>query len=67
MYTVAIDDGREGLFHIESSYPHRIVRWSLGPDIEAQLSGSERLAYWRLNHEGGEAALVGLGLSPAGD
>lgn len=61
-YDVKIADGRAGVFHIESAYPHRIVKWSLLPDVSGELTGSQRLAYWRLNAEGNESHLKDLGL-----
>lgn len=61
-YTVKIQDGRTGTFLVESNYPHRIIRWSLSPDVRGELTGSKRLAYWKLNHEGEESYREGLGL-----
>ncbi len=55
-------DGRNGVFHIEAAYPHRIVRWELAPDVRGELTGTKRLQYWRLNKEGGEEYLKELGL-----
>lgn len=63
VYKVRIGDGREGAFYIEDAYPHRIVRWEMLPDIEGELAGSQRLEYWRLNHNGQESYLEQLGLS----
>jgi hypothetical protein len=64
VYRVLIDDGRQGTFHVEKPYPHRIVRWSLPPDVEGNLTGTTRDAYWRMNANGGEAALKELGVRP---
>lgn len=61
VYTIETAGGREGTFHIEGQYPHRIVRWSMPPDIEAELTGSERLKYWSLNKVGDESVLEKLG------
>lgn len=61
-YDVKIADGRAGVFHIESAYPHRIVKWSLSPDVSGELTGSARREYWRLNAEGGESYLKEIGL-----
>ncbi len=61
-YRVRVGDSREGEFDIETAYPHRIVRWSLAPDVEGVLAGSARLPYWKLNHEGEERYLHDLGL-----
>jgi hypothetical protein len=62
VYEVNTHDGREGVFYIEKEYPHRIVQWSMFPDIEAQMTGSERLPYWSLNDNGNESYLTRLGL-----
>lgn len=64
VYMLSLSDGREGRFDIERAWPHRIVRWSLGPDVEGSLSGSMRVAYWKRNHEGDEELLQKLGLAP---
>ena len=71
VYVVRAADGREGRFHIEAAYPHRIVRWAWSArsgSSEAletgELTGSERLTYWRLHDNGDETQLQGLGLEP---
>ncbi len=61
-YDVKIEDGRAGTFFIEGEYPHRIVKWSLPPDVSGELTGSARLEYWKLNAEGNESHLRKLGL-----
>lgn len=53
---------RNGTFYVERAYPHKIVRWELAPDVSAELTGSQRLAYWRLNNNGDESFLKTLGL-----
>jgi hypothetical protein len=63
-YDVVVDDGRKGSFWIETAYPHRIVRWIFSPDILAELTGSARLAYWRLNRNGDERYLEQIGVAP---
>ena len=62
LYDVQISDGRTGGFWIEAAYPHRIIKWSLLPDVSGELTGSTRLAYWKLNAEGNEMYLKDLGL-----
>jgi hypothetical protein len=62
VYAIEIDGGRQGTFHIEAAYPHRIVRWSLAPDVVGELTGSARLSYWALNSEGDESYLQKIGL-----
>jgi len=71
-YVVRVAGGREGRFHIEAAYPHRIVQWAwtaprgsmLGGADAGQLTGTQRLAYWQLNGNGQERWLRQLGLVP---
>lgn len=69
VYVLTTANGRRGVFHIEREYPHRIVRWLWeGGDGAAlhesgELTGSARLAYWKLNREGDESYLEQLGLT----
>jgi len=62
LYDVRVSDGRTGGFWIEDAYPHRIVKWSLPPDVSGELTGSRRLEYWKLHAEGDEKYLKDLGL-----
>lgn len=62
--SVTLEDGRAWTFWVERAAPHRIVRWSCSDGEHAELLGSDRLAYWELNHPGDEAALAKLGLTP---
>jgi len=62
LYDVQTSDGRAGQFWVEDVYPHRIVKWSLPPDIDGQLTGSQRLEYWKLHAEGDEKYLRELGI-----
>ncbi len=76
VYVVRPADGREGRFHIEQAYPHRVIRWSWQParpsssrsGLEGadtgELTGSARLEYWKLNQPGDEKYLEELGLTP---
>jgi hypothetical protein len=68
VYSVAIANGPRGLFYVESAYPHRIVRWEWSPAADSndsgELSGSERLQYWKLHNVGDERYLRQLGLLP---
>jgi hypothetical protein len=61
VYEIRVADGRTGRFHIEATYPHRIVRWDWGSEL-GELTGSERMAYWQLNGNGDELHLEALGL-----
>jgi len=77
VYTVRVDDGREGRIWIESAYPHRVVRWAWRPAAPStgkgralaegtdsgELTGSARLPYWELNGPGDESQLKKLGLA----
>ncbi|HEX5131870.1 MAG TPA: hypothetical protein VFX92_05225 [Candidatus Krumholzibacteria bacterium] len=63
-YDVKIADGRAGVFYIENEYPHRIVQWSLAPDVRGELTGSARLPYWMAHAEGDEKYLKDLGIAP---
>ena len=71
VYVVSMTKGAEGTFFIESRYPHRILRWvwTHGPsqrdaDESGELTGSQRLEYWKLHGEGDERSLAKLGLRP---
>ena len=71
VYLVRPADGREGRFHVERAYPHRIVRWSWrapagatgpgGTDM-GELTGTTRLDYWRTHDPGDEKLLQSIGL-----
>ncbi len=75
VYVVKTTKGREGRFHVERAYPHRIVKWSWKPapgkntPNEAldtgQLTGTARLKYWQLHGNGHEKHLERLGLPTA--
>jgi hypothetical protein len=66
VYAVATEDGRMGTFHIETAYPHRIIRWEWMHEDKllerAELTGSLRAPYWQLNKNGNESYLEELGL-----
>ena len=73
-YSIQIENGPRGLVHVESAYPHRIVRWewpgaesdsSRGRDgnDSGELTGSARLKYWELHKEGDERKLARLGVT----
>ncbi len=64
VYEIEPANGPRGVFYIERAYPHRVIRWSLAPDVAADLTGSTRLAYWNLNANGLEKYLAELGLEP---
>lgn len=55
---------RSWAFQVEAAPPHRIVAWETSDGERAELRGSDRLAYWKLNGPGGEEHLERLGLEP---
>ncbi len=61
------DGERSWIFHVETAPPHRILAWETSEGERAELRGSDRLAYWKLNGPGGEAHLERLGLRPRAD
>jgi hypothetical protein len=63
-WTVAPEGGATTTWLVEAEPPYRIVRWSSSDGEKAELLGSERLAYWKLNQPGGETRLKALGLKP---
>jgi hypothetical protein len=63
-YTVTVAGGRTGRFFIETTYPHRVIRWELSPDVNAELTGSIRSAYWLKNKNGDEQLLEKIGIPP---
>lgn len=74
VFVVRPAEGREGRFHVERPYPHRIVRWAWKPAATAsplrgtdaaELTGSTRLEYWKTHDPGDESYLERLGLEPA--
>jgi hypothetical protein len=56
-------DGSWRAFYIERASPGRIVKWETSDGEIAELRGTDRMKYWELNKEGGEAALSNLGLT----
>jgi hypothetical protein len=72
VYVLRLDD-REGYFHVESAYPHRIVVWDWRSantngrpaGVErGELTGSDRVVYWEMNRNGDQKNLKRLGLRP---
>ena len=78
VYLVTTGDGRRARFDVERAAPHRVIRWAWSPAGGAtarpgnpgeamdtgELTGSDRLPYWKLNGPGGERYLAPLGLRP---
>ena len=61
-WTVAQEGGPTFTYEIEAAVPFRVVRWSADTGEEGVLTGSSRMAYWKLNQPGGEKRLPELGL-----
>ncbi|MCP3914202.1 MAG: hypothetical protein GY711_01465 [bacterium] len=68
-YVVRVGDERTGRFFVELDAPHRILRWSwTRPDGKpyegahsGELTGTERMRYWKLNRGADAPALRRLG------
>jgi hypothetical protein len=52
----------ERTYEVEKALPRRILRWETNRGHRARLLGTERLAYWKLNHQGGKRWREALGL-----
>jgi hypothetical protein len=62
-WTVApVDGGPVTTYQVEVASPHRVIRWSTDAGEQAEMVGSDRLAYWKLNGPDGEQYLKSLGL-----
>lgn len=63
-WSVAVEDGPTRTFYVEADPPHRIIQWETSDGELAEMLGSVRQQYWRMN--GGEYrnAVEQLGLSP---
>ncbi len=73
-YVVRTADGRRGTLDVELKAPYRVVAWTWGPPRgvdpkhwlggtdQGELTGSARLAYWKLNKLGDERYLDSLGI-----
>lgn len=61
-YTITSPGRAELTIHVEAEHPHRIIRWETSDGERGELLGSERMQYWKLNDNGDESALSGLGL-----
>lgn len=61
---VRVAGGRMWRFFTEAAAPQRVVRWECSDGEHAELLGSDRLEYWKLNAPGGESYLSRLGLKP---
>jgi hypothetical protein len=48
---------------VEKAAPRRVLGWTTSDGEKAELAGSDRLPYWKLNSNGDEAYLKRLGLS----
>lgn len=66
LMTVKIEDKRTWRFFVEAVPPNRLVKWQTSDGQEAELLGSDRLKYWKMNANGFESALAKFGLKPRG-
>jgi hypothetical protein len=64
-WTVTPADGPVTTYQVEVASPHRLIRWSADDGEQAEMLGSDRLAYWRMNGPDGEQALQRLGFRAA--
>lgn len=58
--------GATRTFDVEVAEPHRVLAWHGSDGEDARLLRTERLAYWRLNHNGDERHREELGLPAQG-
>lgn len=63
-FTADIHDGPSWTIDVERSWPHRILRWETSAGERAELLGTARLEYWKMNARGFETAVTRLGLKP---
>lgn len=66
-HSLLMAEGRLWTVWVETKPPRRIIRWE-NLEESAELTGSQRIAYWKLTGPGDGSALEGLGLArpPAG-
>ena len=62
--TVKIADERTWTFFVEAAPPNRLIKWQTSDGQEADLLGSDRLKYWKMNANGFESGLAKFGLKP---
>jgi hypothetical protein len=55
---------RSRTFDVERDLPRRILRWTTSEGEVAEIAGTERLPYWRLNDVGDESYRPRIGLDP---
>lgn len=61
-WSAEFEKGRLLTFYVEQIPPRRIIRWESSSGERADLLGSERLEYWKMNGREGEKELSKLGL-----
>ena len=64
VYKIEEKDGPTVTWTVEAAAPHRILAWESTSGESGKLTGSQRLPYWQLHQQGGEANLKALGLTP---
>ncbi|MBI2689143.1 MAG: hypothetical protein HYX27_22805 [Acidobacteria bacterium] len=62
VFRAKLSDGRERVYEVERTAPHRVLKYSTSEGVEAVLVASERMKYWELNKPEGVVALEKLKL-----
>lgn len=62
--TTLVVGARTGTWDVEVAPPHRLIAWGWSDGERAELTGTARLPYWRLNSNGDEDLRARLGLGP---
>ncbi|MCH8268623.1 MAG: hypothetical protein IH846_13990 [Acidobacteria bacterium] len=63
-WSAAVEDGPTRTFYVEADAPHRIIKWETTDGELAEMLGSVREPYWKMNSNEYRSAVEGLGLSP---
>jgi hypothetical protein len=62
-----IEGGTSWTYYVETTSPHRLIKWEDSSGKSAELLGEKRLRYWQMTKEGYEKALKDLGISARGE
>ena len=63
-WIAAVEGGPARTFYVETDSPHRIIKWETTDGELAEMLGSVREPYWKMNGNEYRSAVEGLGLSP---
>lgn len=63
-WSAAVENGSTRTFYVEADSPHRIIKWETTDGELAEMLGSVREPYWKMNSNAYLSAVEGLGLSP---